>query len=88
MSRMKWDQIGERLFETGLDHGVADGHARGDLGGAVALLELGGIGVGLHGGAEVLGGHQVEVLDVVGPDGVGLAAGGGLVDSRQTVPGR
>ena len=43
-----------------------------DLGGAVALLELGGIGVGLHGGAEVLGGHQVEVLDVVGPDGVGL----------------
>lgn len=22
MSRMKWDQIGERLFETGLDHGV------------------------------------------------------------------
>ena len=22
MSKLKWDQIGERIYETGLDHGV------------------------------------------------------------------
>ena len=66
---------------------LGDGDARGDLSAAVAGLELIGIGVSLDGGAEVLGTHQVQVLDVVRPYGIRLAAGGALVNGAQAVPG-
>ena len=66
---------------------LGDGDTRGDLSAAVAGLELIGIGVSLDGGAEILGTHQVQVLDVVRPYGIRLAAGGALVNGAQAVPG-
>ena len=66
---------------------LGDGDTRGDLSAAVAGLELIRIGVSLDGGAEILGTHQVQVLDVVRPYGIRLAAGGALVNGAQAVPG-
>jgi len=66
---------------------LADGHTGGDFRGSVAGLELGGIGISLHSGAEVLRAHKVQVLDIVGVLRVGLSTGGALVDGGQAVPG-
>ena len=62
-------------------------NARSDLSGAVALLPLVGIGIGLDGQAEVLGANQHQVLDVVGIQVVGLGAGRALSNGSNAIPG-
>src|SRR5690606_10551643 len=54
--------------------------------GAVALSELLGVGEGLDRRAELLGGDEVEVLDVVRILRVRLGAGGRLGDGNKPVP--
>src|SRR5699024_11133882 len=55
--------------------------------GTITESELVWVGVGLDGSTELLSRHEVQVLHVVRVDRGWLCAGGGLVDSGQTVPG-
>ena len=66
---------------------LTDAHTIGQRSRAVAGLELGGIGIGLDGGTESLGGAHAQVLDVVCIQISGLSAGRTLGNTGQTVPG-
>ena len=65
---------------------LASSDARGDLGRTVTGRPLIGVGIGLKAEAEILSSDDVQVLFVVGVEGIGLTPGRVLVECGQAIP--
>ena len=63
--------VGKTELLSGL---LADVHPSSDFCGAVTLREFIRVGIGFDARAELLGGHEIQILDVVGVDRTGFRA--------------